>query len=266
MAKGDRRSDLFRLFTRPKRSKDPSKLKSVRWHGGDGRITDALGATRAMRPEVLPPQQGGLPPQRPELTVIHPRETAPRPLEPHVQVANRRLRFSLSYLACSTLLVAFCLLLLVSFVMGMRYQGSRSRPVGPPQGTGLAEVRPGEDQGGGRGPMQGARQGGGAVDLGIPGRETPPAPSGPQYRLRIAVYAPTEREMADKSAALLREQGVPVVLLTRVIDGRSRLVVYSEQHFDSRSSPEALALVNKVKLTRQDGRYDFASAYFVVVD
>jgi len=256
MAKGDRRTDFLRLFSRSKRSKHPSKPKVAHGRRG-GRVTDALGATRAMQPSVVHPEGAGAEAQRPELTIVHPPAAARRAEEPHLQVREHRVRFSLSFLACGTLAVAFVLLLLVSFVVGTKYQASRSRSAT----VARHEPGPGEPPGGDkprdRGenlPLVGIR--------GRGGRSGPPAAT-KRYRLRIAIYAPSKRAMAEGSVATLREKGVDAVLSSRRIDGRERLVIYSRQHFDSPSSPEAVALQRTVQTIKQNGRYDFTSAYLV---
>lgn len=258
MAKGDRRSNLFRLLTRPKRARRQAKIKSIHGYGVPGRITDALGATRAMRPEVVRPGGEGAgvpPPGGPELTIVHPPKAPRGPAEPHLQVGNRRLRFSLSYLACGTLGVTFFLLLLVAFVMGMRYQGGQSRLSGVAR-HGPDETTSDENAPGGKPPP--------IVE--IPTRVVTPPTRTERYHLRIAVYTVSKRDLAEKSIATLRENGVAAVLTPRRIDGKEHLVVYSEQRFSSRSTPEAAALERKVKMIRHEGRYDFGSAYYVPVE
>jgi len=93
-----------------------------------------------------------------------------------------------------------------------------------------------------------------------------PATATTRYRLRIAVYTPSKRDLARKSVAVLREKGVWAVLVPRRIDGKEKLVIYSEQHFSSGSSPEAAAFERKVEMITHKGRRDFDSAYYVPVE
>lgn len=255
MAKGDR--NVFRLFTRSRRD-HKSKVKPTKVHGVAGRITDALGATRAMQPTVVLPTNGEGERRRPELTIIRP---PPPPPAPSVSLRQQRIRFSVSYLAGATLVLAVCMLLLMSFVLGMRYQSGR-------QGA-LAVRGPQSEADGSPAPGSGAvRTDGGEGTrpplVGITGDGA--ATAAPRYRLRIGVYSTAERDSAEASLATLRAKGVPVVLETRQISGYRRLVIYSEKQFASRTSPEANDLLQLVRQIKQNGRYDFASAYYVVVD
>ena len=225
MAKGDRRNDIFRLFSRPKRPKHGTRPRATRLRGGP-RITDALGATRMMRPN-----------------------------EPHLQVAERRIRFSLSFLACGTLAVAFLLLLLVAFVVGMRYQTGRAAPARThPPGTVARETTPAAPRTTG---MEAS------VRVGILGTEHSPAvapTAAKRFRLRIATYSSSKRDLAEESASALRLSGVPVVLET---DRRNQVVIYSQERFDSPTSPRALALLRKVQKIKHKDQYAFSSAYLV---
>jgi len=271
MATRDRRSDFFGLFTRSNRASKSSRAKSRSPSKGSGKITDPLGATRATTPHVVHPTPPKGSDARPALTVVPPPSRQERPKEPHIRAEGRRIRFALGYTASGTMLMALCMLLLLAFVLGMRYQESRPTPADADNSA--VVVRNDDNTGGGVTPIStdGADRTGGDARRDTTGSgndNTSPTPvaAGTKYHLRVVVLAASDRDGAQKAAATLQAKNVPVLIRERRIGGRPKLVVYSRQRFDSRTSADAEAFRRRVQMISVSGRLDFASAYFVVAE
>jgi hypothetical protein len=258
MATSETHKGFLRLFTRSRHAKRATKVKAVQGPAGEGRITDALAASRAMKPTVVRPATAAPNGAAPQLTVLRP-PPAPAVREGAApRRGGRRLHVSLSFGAAGALTAAFALLLLVAFIMGTRYEHDRLQ-AGTHTG-GEEQTAQSDDRSGAPRPP--------SVRLDNQDRSTPPppAPEGARWRLRLAVLPLGERAEAERYLAALRQAGVSAQVLTRRIGGRDQLVLYADPLFASRTSPEANALLQKVRVIRSNGRYAFDSAYYVTAD